>query len=190
MTSKSIIVAVDSLWGIGKDGKLPWHLPEDLANFKKITKNSICIMGYNTYKEIADLFKYEDTRKFLPNRISIVITSRFIPHSGGPYDDFSKNGGMVTAKSITDALNLVSERNDDIFFLGGVGIFNEAIALVDKIYFTSIRENFNCDTTFPIDNLFEHFDRSKYMHEFLPLMDDYQFSNNSELYYKFIEVSK
>ena len=149
--NKSIIVAVDEKWGIGKDGVLPWHIPEDLKRFKELTKNSICIMGYNTYKEIAQRFNYEETRKFLPFRLSIVITKRFIPHSGNCNDDIIKNGLVLSSRSITEALDLVSNRKEDIFFLGGVGIFKESIDLVDKIYFTFVKGEFNCDVKFPLN---------------------------------------
>lgn len=147
---KAIIVAVDEKWGIGKNGVLPWHIPEDLKRFKSLTKNSICIMGYNTYKEIADRFNYVETRKFLPFRHSVVITKKFIPHSGVWNDDIKKDGVVVSAKTITEALEKVSHRPEDVFFLGGGGIFKEAIDIVDTVEFTYVTGDFNCDTFFPV----------------------------------------
>ena len=62
-----LIWAQDENGGIGKLGKLPWHLSEDLQNFKKITLNSVIIMGKNTWKSL--------TIKPLPKRRNIVLTS-------------------------------------------------------------------------------------------------------------------
>lgn len=158
---KAIIAAMDEFRGIGRNGVLPWHIPADLKRFKELTKNSICIMGYNTYHEIADRFKYETTGKFLPSRLSIVVTSRDIPHSGEAYDVIPSKGIVITAKSIQEALDLVTERAEDIFFIGGESIFKEALDFVDKLYFTIIyqsldlnpaNDRFHCDRFFPIDH--------------------------------------
>ena len=158
---KSIIVAMTYNGGIGKDGKLPWHLPADLKRFKELTKNSVCIMGYNTYREIADRFNYETTGKFLPFRLSVVVSSRNIPQSGEASDMIPQKGIVLSAKSIDEALKLVSERTEDIFFLGGESIFKEAMDIVDTIYFTMIydgsdlnprNDKFNCDRFFPINH--------------------------------------
>ena len=77
----SLIAAVDDKWGIGKNGALPWNEPEDLKYFKKLTTNATCVMGYNSYKEIADIFKYESTGKFLPNRKCLILTTKDIPEN-------------------------------------------------------------------------------------------------------------
>lgn len=173
--NKSIIVAVDEKWGIGKNSVLPWHIPEDLKRFKSLTKNSICIMGYNTYKEIADRFNYVETRKFLPFRLSIVITKRFIPHSGNLGGDIEKNGIVISARSITEALENVSHRTEDIFFLGGAGIFKEAINLVDNVGFTFVDGNFNCDVSFPVSG--EMLDNIK-----IPSQEEFQTDDNGNRY--------
>lgn len=55
----SIIVAVDDSGGFGKEGKLPWYFPEDLANFKKLTTNATCLMGRLTYDDIKSMQKTE-----------------------------------------------------------------------------------------------------------------------------------
>ena len=55
MRPMSIIIAVDSDGGFGKDGKIPWNFPEDLKHFQKITKDGICIMGRNTYEDMYNM---------------------------------------------------------------------------------------------------------------------------------------
>lgn len=144
---KNIIVAVDDKWGIGKDGKLPWHISEDLTRFKRITKNNICIMGYNTFHEIAIKFDYENTKKFLPNRISYIITSK-------PITEVVRK--ELTVKKFTSINNALKQAELDhpdkeIFFLGGYGIFKEALDYADKILFTKVNGDWKCDTFFPYE---------------------------------------
>ena len=63
-----LIWAQDKNGGIGKDGKLPWHISEDLINFKKITSNNTIIMGRKTWESLP--------KKPLPNRRNIVLSSK------------------------------------------------------------------------------------------------------------------
>lgn len=140
-----IILAADEKWGIGKDGKLPWNLRSDLQFFQQVTKNSFCIMGYNTFREIADKFNYEDTGNFLPNRRCYVVTSRNM--------ESTPSVKRVTSvlEAYTDALNRSPKRK--IFFIGGVGIFKEAMEFVDTIYLTKVVGIHQCDVFF---NPFEY----------------------------------
>jgi dihydrofolate reductase len=62
----STVVAIDINKGIAKDGKIPWHYPEDLKFFKELTTGHVVIMGRKTYESIGHP---------LPNRINIVISS-------------------------------------------------------------------------------------------------------------------
>jgi dihydrofolate reductase len=64
MNNVNIIVAVDDAGGFGKDGKIPWHFPEDFKRFKEITKDSVCVMGRNTYEDMLEMVK---SRKKDPN---------------------------------------------------------------------------------------------------------------------------
>lgn len=148
---KCIIVAIDEKLGIGKNGRLPWHNPADLKRFKKLTKNSICVMGYNTYKEIADRFDYDNTSKFLPNRISAVITSKSIKET-----DNIETGSVKSFKSIKECIDYFENINpsifDNLFFIGGYGIFKESFKYdIDVVYLTSIRNDYLCDVFFPED---------------------------------------
>ena len=67
----SVIAAVDNSYGFGKDGKIPWHYPEDFKFFKTKTENSVVIMGKATYD---DLVGYTKGDNFLPTRECIVLT--------------------------------------------------------------------------------------------------------------------
>ena len=84
-----LIWAQDSNGGIGKDGDLPWHISEDLKNFKKLTLHSPIIMGRKTFESLPKMHP-------LPNRHNIVITRN---------KDF-KIDGVTTCNSIEEALKV------------------------------------------------------------------------------------
>jgi len=133
------IVAVDEKWGIAKDNKIPWHYKEDFAFFKKVTINGHCILGYNTYKEIAEMRGYpEKTLELLPKRKCYVITSRDIPETT-----------WVTKHSRIDNFSLMS---NPFIFIGGTSIYNYALEHpvfgAQYGYITRIKKDYECDTFF------------------------------------------
>src|SRR3954470_15772512 len=99
---------------IGREGRLPWHLPADLQRFKRLTMGHHIIMGRKTWESLG---------RALPGRINVVITS----------DKNYKAEGGVVVHSIKEALN-ISSHDDEIFIFGGGKIFNETISIVDRIY--------------------------------------------------------
>lgn len=114
----SIIVCTDTKFGISKDGKIPWNIPEDLKFFRKITLKSTVIMGRKTYESIGS--------KPLPGRTNLVVSS------SGKF------------KSLLEAL----EASDKpVFIIGGSSIYNEAMKnnLCEKIYLNVVSDDFNCD---------------------------------------------
>lgn len=149
---KAIIAAVDEKFGIGKNGKIPWHVPDDFKWFKEQTQNSICVMGYNTFKELADKFDYHNTGKLLPKRLSCVITSKNIPI----------NHNVMAFKSISEANEFFKDDSRDIFYIGGAGIFEEALYFVDMIFLTSIHGEYDCDIFFPRETFEQQKIKMKY----------------------------
>ena len=151
----SIIVAKTFLKnGIGKNNNLPWRLVNDLKHFKFITqsniiqhnnnsqiKNSI-IMGKNTWNSLP--------KKPLDNRLNIVVSNTL-------YNE-NKNRNLRNIEFINSfdkALDIASEKSNNIFIIGGEQIYKEAINhnLCAKLFITDIYNNYNCDTYFPeIDN--------------------------------------
>ncbi len=123
----SIIAALDERRGIGKNGQLPWQLPEDLKRFKEITTGHTVIMGRKTFESIG---------KPLPNRTNIIITNNL---------DFQAQD-ITIAYSLDEALE---KAKGDVFIIGGGEIFNQAILRADKLYLTLVKGDFNCDTFFP-----------------------------------------
>jgi len=129
MTNLTIIVATDSSNGIGINNTLPWHLPEDLAHFKRLTSGHAIIMGRKTFDSIG---------RPLPNRRSIVVSR----------NAEWQHEGVERVGSLEDALALVAGAGE-AFVIGGGQIFEQALPLVDKLVITRIDRTYECDAFFP-----------------------------------------
>lgn len=130
----SMIVAVAENRAIGKNNQLLWHLPTDLKHFKNRTLGHPMLMGRNTYESIG---------KPLPGRTSIIITRQ---------KDYHPAGCMVT-HSIQEAIEEAKKiEPNEIFVIGGAQIYEHALSLTDKIYYTQVHHSFNGDTFFPALN--------------------------------------
>ncbi|HEY0488765.1 MAG TPA: dihydrofolate reductase [Telluria sp.] len=128
MTQLTIVVAIDAQRGIGVNNTLPWHLPEDLAHFKRVTLGHPIIMGRKTFDSIG---------RALPGRRNIVITRN---------PDW-RHDGVEAVTSLPAAIALVGDEPASI--IGGAQIFNESLPLADRMIVTEIEHTFECDTFFP-----------------------------------------
>jgi dihydrofolate reductase len=127
----AIVVVIDEKNGIGKNGGLLCHLPNDLKHFKKITTGHTIIMGRKTYESLPN--------GSLPDRINIVVTS-------GDVNNFP---GCIVVRSIEEALS-VSKSHEKVFIIGGGELYRTTFHLADKLYLTRIHNTFNdADTFFP-----------------------------------------
>lgn len=135
----SIVVAMEAhQQGIGWHNRLPWHYPEDLAYFKRLTqtappgRQNAIIMGRKTWESLP--------KKPLPNRFNIVISTQLSdPH-------------VTVAKSLEHALGLASMGNAyRTFVMGGALVYEVAIAhhRLDDIYITRILSSYDTDCVFP-----------------------------------------
>ena len=124
----AIVVATDRNNGIGINNTLPWHLPEDLAHFKRTTTGHAILMGRKTFESIG---------RPLPNRRNIVITRNA---------DW-QHAGVETAASLPAAAALAGD--DPAFIIGGAQIYAEALPLVNRLIVTRIEQTFDCDAFFP-----------------------------------------
>jgi dihydrofolate reductase len=122
----AIIAAVALNRGIGKDGKLPWHLSEDLKRFKRLTTGHTVLMGRKTYESIG---------KPLPHRRNVVLTSRLIP-------------GVETHPTLDAALEAL-KNEEKIFVIGGGALYAMVLDNADEIYLTLILKDVEADTFFP-----------------------------------------
>jgi dihydrofolate reductase len=126
-----IVVIIDENNGIGKDGDLLCHLPNDLKHFKQITTGQSIIMGRKTFESLP--------KGALPNRINIVITS----------DNKENYPGCIVARSVDEAI-LLSEEQEKVYIVGGGKIYNSTLHLANKLYLTRIHHIFDeADTFFP-----------------------------------------
>ena len=115
-----VIITAVSLDGIiGKEGKLPWHVSEDMKRFKSLTTGYPVIMGRKTA---------EGFPKALPNRRNVILSQ-----SG-----YSKEG-FETAESLGEAL-LNCRANERIFIIGGGKVYKKALEFADRIELTRIQQ--------------------------------------------------
>lgn len=126
----SFIAAMDENRVIGKANQLPWHLPEDLKNFKRMTMNHPIAMGRKTHESIG---------RVLPGRDNIIITRNL---------NYQCEGCTVFY-SIRDFVKASRERDEEVFVIGGEEIFKEIFEYADQLYITLIHDEFDGDTFFP-----------------------------------------
>jgi dihydrofolate reductase len=115
------IVAMSLNRAIGKDNQLPWHVPEDLRWFKKLTTGNVIIMGRKTWDSIGTP---------LPNRESIVVTRTPIP-------------GIRTVRSV-DEIDPESDSRE-YFIIGGAQLFQETLPLCSDVFLTLIKREVDGD---------------------------------------------
>lgn len=117
---------------IGKNGTLPWHLPEDMAHFKQVTMGWPVIMGRKTWDSLPARFRP------LPGRTNIVITRQ---------TDWQAEGAKV-ATSVEDAISLAGNI-EQVWVIGGAQIYTLAEPLADRIEVTEIAQDFEGDAWAP-----------------------------------------
>lgn len=129
---KIIIAAVAENGVIGKDGEIPWHIPEDLQHFKEKTTGSTVVMGRKTFQSLPDSFTP------LPDRENIVLTK----------SDFStQNESVKIANSLDEAWRRAS--NERAYIIGGAGVYEQVMEEADRMILTEIHEEYEGDTYFP-----------------------------------------
>ena len=132
------IVAMDEGRVIGKDGALPWHLPEDLAHFKALTSGHLVIMGRKTWESLPPKFRP------LPGRVNIVV-------SRAP-GALNLPEGVHGAESVEQALSLaarVGRPDQRIWFIGGAQVYAAALPLCEELHLTLVRGAHDGDAKFP-----------------------------------------
>ncbi|GAA4126660.1 dihydrofolate reductase [Actinomadura keratinilytica] len=112
---------------IGRDGALPWHLPEDLKHFRALTAGAAVLMGRRTWQSLPPRYRP------LPGRRNLVLSR-------------TPQEGVETFPSLRQALDAVS---GDVWVIGGAAVYKAALPLADRIVVTEIRELFEGDTYAP-----------------------------------------
>ncbi len=135
---------------IGKDGKLPWYISEDLKRFKRLTTGYPVLMGRKTFESIV-----ERLGKPLPERRNIVLTSK----------SFAHYPGVETYPSIESALAALKSE-EKIFVVGGERVFKETLQMADALELTIVEGDYEGDAFFPeyeeiITKQFQIFNKEK-----------------------------
>lgn len=149
MNKISLIVAQSENRVIGINNQLPWHIPEDLKHFKKVTAGHPIIMGRKTYESIG---------KLLPNRTNIILSRK---------PDYHVDGAKV-CDGVAAAISLAKDSPgaDEIFIIGGGDIFLQAMGYAQRIYLTIVHQEIQGDAFFPlIPKIFQEKNRQEYKAE-------------------------
>ena len=124
-----LIAAMTKGGVIGKDGKMPWHIPQDLKIFKELTMDNVVIMGRKTFESIG---------KPLPHRENIVISS-----------SVSEIDGCKVFDSVLKAVQYAQTFDKKIFFIGGAKLYGLVTDIVTHMYISWVKADHNGDTFFP-----------------------------------------
>lgn len=125
----SLIVAMSRNRVIGANGAIPWHLPDELKLFKRLTMGHHMIMGRKTYESIGRL---------LPGRTTVIVTRQ----RGYQVPD------AIVAHGLEQAIAACGT-DPEVFVIGGAEIFREALPLADRIYLTTVDADLPGDTYMP-----------------------------------------
>jgi dihydrofolate reductase len=130
MDPLALVVAVSENGVIGRDGGLPWHLPEDLKHFRRVTTGHAIVMGRRTWESIG---------RPLPGRRSIVVsrTPGFAP------------AGAEVAPDLDAALRLARTTDPEPRIIGGERLFAAALPRVTRVHLTRVHRVVAGDTFFP-----------------------------------------
>lgn len=135
MIRLGIIVAAAENGVIGSNNALPWHLPEDLRHFKRVTMGKPIIMGRKTFESIG---------RPLPDRTNIVIT----------HNPAFQPAGVEVASSLEAALALAEhvalvDGAEEAVVIGGAEIYRAAIPMADRLYITEVHACVEGDAVLP-----------------------------------------
>jgi dihydrofolate reductase len=112
---------------IGRDGALPWHLPEDMKHFRSLTAGATVLMGRRTWESLPPRFRP------LPGRRNLVLSRT--PQEG--------------AETFPDLRDALAAATGDVWVMGGAAVYQAALPYADRIVVTEIREPFEGDTYAP-----------------------------------------
>jgi dihydrofolate reductase len=139
---------------IGRNNKLPWYLPEDLAFFKMKTTGHIIVMGRKTFESFPP--------GGLPKRIHVVITSN---PPDNHYDEILNNIIYCTLDQVHDIIQDLKTQHPTkkVFVIGGASIFHQLEDQIDKYYVTHIKKDVDGDVFYSIDDT--KFTKKETIHE-------------------------
>jgi dihydrofolate reductase len=125
-----MVAAVADNGVIGKDGDIPWHLPEDLKHFRETTRGHTVVMGRTTYDGIGHP---------LPYRTNVVVTR----------DPQWRADGVFVAHSVPEAVALAQGFEGDVMIGGGTQVYEAAMPLATHQVLTEVHQSPEGDTHYP-----------------------------------------
>ena len=120
------IAAIDQKRGLATDEGIPWHLPIDLQYYRDKTRGGNLLMGYNTYIEFS---------KPMPGRDFVLTYEKNLKEGFEPVNDLEKF--------------IASFDNENLWVIGGAGVFEQTLKYADELYMTRIDADFHCTKFFP-----------------------------------------
>lgn len=124
----ALVAACDRNWGIGRDNRMPWHLPADLAHFKALTLGHAVVMGANTYAAIG---------RALPGRQNLVLSR----DAGKHFPGAARVGSVEAA--------LAAAGSDPVMIIGGGQVYAAFLPLADEVFLTRVDTDADADAFFP-----------------------------------------
>lgn len=135
----SLIVAADLNDVIGAGGELPWHLPEDLKRFRRLTTGHVVVAGRRTHESIVHRLGHPLTR-----RITVVVSRTPRPNRGSVL--FQTD--LPSALEVARAIESFADR-DEVFVIGGAQVYAQVIDQVSRVYLTRVHRRVAGDVTMP-----------------------------------------
>jgi dihydrofolate reductase len=127
-----LVAAVAANGVIGREGKLPWRLPDDLKHFKALTTGGLILMGRRTFDSID--------RKPLPNRRNVVVSRTL---------ESPSHLGVEVARSLDEALRVAADHAGPAFVVGGGELYAAALPTATALHLTELDEAVEGDAYFP-----------------------------------------
>lgn len=139
----SLIVAAARNGVIGRDNQMPWHLPEDLKYFKRVTMGKPVVMGRKTYESIG---------RPLPGRLNIVVSRQ---QGWLPSDELGQKSVLVVTNLEAGILaakeSAAAAGADEVMVIGGAQIYTACTDLVDRVYLTEVAAELEGDAFFSLE---------------------------------------
>ena len=152
MKNLSLIAAIGHNNELGLNNRLLWHIPEDLAFYKKMTMGKNIIMGRNTFESMPEgAFK---------GRNPIVLSTKQIDR----YAD------VICYNNINDLIKRIENSDEDFIVVGGSKVYEEFLPYIDVMYLTEIYKEYTADPYFPCFDrrLWDNIKIADYMEEEIP----------------------
>ena len=128
----TLVAAMTQLRVIGKDNKMPWHIPEELRHFKAATIGRTIVMGRSTFDSIG--------QKLLPGRKTIVLTKNSCLNANG----------YAIASSVKNALSIAQNSGEkELVVVGGAAVYQQFLSIADKMILSILSKDYEGNVYFP-----------------------------------------